>query len=423
MLRRETGVGASIRTRSWISLALVVLLLGVAATSLKRSQATPLPKCLQRLDSKRCYGPSQVRLAYEVDPLLQRGITGKGRTIAIVVSFGSPTIRSDLHAFDQAFSLPDPQLDIRAPLGTRQPLHSGWQGETTLDVEWAHVMAPGARIVLLTSPVDETEGVHGLPEFLALERYAVQHHLADVISQSWAATEDTLFDKPGRALVAQFHQFYGAATKEGVTIVGASGDDGAAGLDLSAKHLLPYRVVQYPASDPFVLAVGGTRLVLNSRGRNETAWQGSGGGFSKLFSEPSYQHGLPAPTQRLLHGRRGLPDVALNAASPILIYWRGRWRLAGGTSASAPQWAGLIALADSAAGHDLGTIQAALYRLAGSPRYHADLNDITSGSIKDPPGSESKQTPLRAAPGWDAATGLGSPRAASLLPDLIRLND
>lgn len=409
------------RSRLWSAPAVALVMLAGSAAKAEQPRAPTPPSCLKRLDNNPCLGPSQIRKAYEVDPLLSRGITGKGRTIAIIVSFGSPTIRADLHAFDQAFSLPDPQLDIRAPLGTSHTPQTGWEGETTLDVEWAHVMAPGARILLLTSPVDETEGVQGVPQFLALERYAVQHH-ADVISQSWAATEDTLLDKRGRALVGQFQRFYADATKKGVSFVGASGDDGAAGLDRSLKHVFPYRVVQWPASDPNVLAVGGTQLTIDPAWKDEIAWSRSGGGFSKLYSEPSYQRGLPAATQHLLAGRRGVPDVALSAAkeSRVLLYLHGRWAAAGGTSAGTPQWAGLIALADSAAGHDLGSIHTALYQLARSARYHTDLHDITVGSILDPPGTDPKQEPLHAGPGWDPATGLGTPRASSLIPDLVR---
>src|SRR5207248_4803373 len=163
-------------------------------------------------------------------------------------------------------------------------------------------------------------------------------HLVDVFSQSWAATEDTLFDARGRAMVAQFHRFYADAAAQGVTVVAASGDDGAAGPELSLKKMFPYPVVGYPASDPLVLAVGGTRLRvdLDGRVRGETAWTGSGGGVSKLFPEPAYQRSLPAAAQRLLGGHRGLPDVAYNSAveSPILVLQRGKWALVGGTSAA-----------------------------------------------------------------------------------------
>lgn len=408
-----------------IVLALVPRLTTEAPPPSNTNAPPTLQDCLRHVH-RPCMTPALVRAAYGIDGLLRRGITGKGRTIAIVVSFGSPTIRADLHAFDRAFGLPDPQLQILAPLGTRKPANSGWVGETTLDVEWAHAIAPDARLVLLVSPVDETEGVQGLPEFLVLERYALQHHLVDVFSQSWAATEDTLFDAPGRAIVAQFHQFYATAAAQGVTAVAASGDQGAAGPDLSVTHLFPYPVVGYPASDPLVLGVGGTRLTLDRNGsvRGETTWPGSGGGVSKIFPEPLYQRDWPVATQRLLAGHRGVPDVADNAAleSPVLIYQQGKWALTGGTSAATPQWAGLVALADSMAGRDLGSINAALYRLAASPRYHADLRDITTGGIAAPArdGSGVHGTAFRAGPGWDAATGLGSPHADNLIPDLVR---
>ena len=389
------------------------------------SAAPTTLECLLRLH-RPCLNPTQIRAAYGVDSLLRRSVTGAGRTIGIVVSFGSPTLRSDLRVFDRAFGLPDPRLEILTPLGTRSDRNSGWQEETTLDVEWAHAIAPGARLVVLVSPVNETEGIQGMPEFLALERYAVTHHLVDVLSQSWAATEDTLFDARGRAIVGQFHRFYSAAAAQGITAVAASGDEGAAGPDLSITHMYPYRVVGYPASDPLVLAVGGTRLAVDVDGRvrGETAWSGSGGGVSKFFAEPPYQQALPTATQRLLNRHRGIPDVAYNAAleSPILLYVNGRWTVTGGTSAGAPQWSGLVALADDLAGRDLGSINPALYRLATSSRYSSDFRDITSGGISAPPRpGTATGFAFLAGPGWDAATGLGSPHAANLIPDLAAI--
>ncbi|GAC1406116.1 MAG: S53 family peptidase [Chloroflexota bacterium] len=381
---------------------------------------TPPPACLKAVDNSRCFGPAQIRQQYGFDAVLRGGTTGKGRTIAVIVSFGSPTIREDLHAFDRAFGLPDPTLQIRAPLGTQHPQSTGWVGETTLDVEWAHAIAPAAKILLLTAPVDETEGVQGLPEFLKLEQYALAHH-ADVISQSWAATEDTLLDQRGRAMVAKFHRFYSDATKAGMTMLGGSGDDGAAGLDLSLKHFYPYRVTQWPASDPLVLGVGGTHLVSSDTGTDEVAWVGSGGGFSKLYAEPAYQRTLGSNAQQLLHGRRGVPDVAMNASheSPILTYHSGHWWRVSGTSASTPMWAGLVALADSKAKRRLGDLHPAIYRITHSSRYSTDLRDITVGTIKDPAELAGKGEPLHAGPGWDPATGVGTPRAAALIRDLI----
>lgn len=407
---------------------LLATLLGLTAGQTRAEQSATPPTvayCLIHLH-RPCLGPAQIYSAYGIDTLLNRGIRGQGRTIAIVVSYGSSTIRSDLRAFDHAFGLPDPRLTVVAPLGGQASGTNGWAGETTLDVEWAHAIAPDARIVVLESPVSETEGVQGLPEFLTLERYALQRHLADVISQSWGATEDTLFDPAGRRIVAQFHRFYQDAAARGVSVVAGSGDEGAAGIDLSLKRVFRTPAVGYPASDPLVLAVGGTQLAVSASGRveGETAWPGSGGGVSKLFGMPSYQLSLPADVRHMLAGHRGLPDVAYNASgkSPVWIYVGGRWRLAAGTSAGTPQWAGLVALADSAAGRDLGQINPALYRLASSTRYAADLRDIVAGSSVGPiaGGAKLGGIAFRATPGWDAVTGLGSPRAGALIPDLVR---
>ncbi len=131
-----------------------------------------------------CYSPQEIRHAYGVDQLLTRGDQGKGQTIVIIDSFGSPTIASDLQTFDSGYGLPDPpSFRVIAPLGTVPfdpsaiPDQVGWAFETTLDVEWAHAMAPKASIVLLTSPVDETEGVQGMPQFDELINYALDHHL------------------------------------------------------------------------------------------------------------------------------------------------------------------------------------------------------------------------------------------------------
>lgn len=151
-----------------------------------------------------CYSPQGIRNSYSLKSILNDVYTGTGQTIIIIDSFGSPTIVQDLQAFDAGYGLPDPpSFTVLAPLGTVpfDPTNGdpvGWAFETTLDVEWAHAMAPGANIVLLTSPVSETEGVQGMPEFLALEKYALDHQLGKIISQSWAATENTLFTPAGQ---------------------------------------------------------------------------------------------------------------------------------------------------------------------------------------------------------------------------------
>jgi subtilase family serine protease len=144
-----------------------------------------------------CYQPAQLRKAYNLDPLLSRGLDGTGRTIVIVDAFGSPTIAQDLTHFDETFGLPDPpSLKIIQPVGAVPPYpqdpagtsdRSGWAAETTLDVEWSHVFAPGADILLVETPVPETEGVQGFPEIVKAENFVIDHDLGDVISQSFAA--------------------------------------------------------------------------------------------------------------------------------------------------------------------------------------------------------------------------------------------
>jgi subtilase family serine protease len=406
-----------------LSFAILGGLLASSRPSLAASGPPLVPNCVFRTDGKQCYGPRQMRAAYGISPLLRSGVQGQGVTIAIIVSFGSPTIRADLHAFDTAFGLPDPKLTVAAPLGRKPTTDGGWTGETTLDVEWSHAVAPRAKILLLESPVDETEGTIGLPQFLKLEEYAVAHG-ASVISQSWGATEDTLMDAKGRALIAKYHAFFASATKKGVTFTSGSGDDGAAGLDLSLKHYFTHRVVQWPAADPYVLAVGGTQLVVTRSGRDEVTWPRSGGGFSKVYAEPGYERTLGSSYQIELRGRRGVPDVAYNAAgeSATLIYMNGGWRGVGGTSAGAPQWAGIVALADNLAHRRLGDVHAILYRIARGGAYHTDFHDITSGSITDPTGLATPLVPLRASRGWDPATGLGSPNVRNLVRDMVRLS-
>src|SRR5437870_7113979 len=151
-----------------------------------------------------CRTPYDMRVAYSVQSLLERGFTGKGQTIVDIVSYGSPTLQQDMDTFDQQFGLPPITINVLSPLGTKPVDHpttkdlAGWAGETTLDVQIIHAIAPDAGIVVLTSPVNETEGTIGLPQFLQLEHYAVDHDLGYIVSHSWVASEATLKDTPGR---------------------------------------------------------------------------------------------------------------------------------------------------------------------------------------------------------------------------------
>ncbi len=378
-------------------------------------------------NNSNCYTPHALRIAYGVEALTEQGFTGKGQTIIDIVSYGSPTLQQDIHVFDQMFHLPPITIRVIAPLGSvpfnaNNSQMAGWAVETELDVEIMHAIAPDAAIVVLTSPVDETEGTIGLAEFLQLEQYAVSHHLGQIFSQSYVASEVTLADSKGQQLVKTYTDFYRQiTTQQGFTVVSGSGDHGATDwANLDASQLSPTAIVNFPADVPWVTAVGGTTLLRNHTSYDETAWSGSGGGVSKFFSEPAFQQSLPASVQSLLGGHRGLPDIAAVADpdTAMINYIHGRWTQIGGTSASTPLWAGIIAIANQMAGHPLGFINPAIYKVATSQNFQKDFRDITTGSNRFTSGKISVDG-FQAAPGWDAVTGWGVPQADQFIPDLI----
>src|SRR6266550_2869974 len=193
-----------------------------------------------------CRTPYDMRVAYSVQSLLERGFTGKGQTIVDIVSYGSPTLQHDMDVFDQQFGLPPITLKIMSPIGTvpfdpNMKDMPGWAEETTLDVQIIHAIAPDAGIVVLTSPVDETEGTIGLPEFRQLEQYAIKNHLGNIISQSFGASEVTLNNVAGKQEVQKWDAFFKqATTQQGITFFAASGDHGATDFtDLQATKLSP----------------------------------------------------------------------------------------------------------------------------------------------------------------------------------------
>jgi subtilase family serine protease len=390
-----------------------------------------------------CYSPQEIRTAYGLNPILDAGYTGTGETIVIIDSFGSPTIAADLKAFDQAYGLPDPpSFMVLSPLGTVpfDPTNGdmvGWAFETSLDVEWSHAIAPGANIVLLTSPVDETEGVQGMPEFLELEKYALDHHLGHIISQSWGATENTLFTPEGLKVFSSFENFYQRAADEHVTVFASAGDTGSANYEIDGVTLYPFPVVGYPASSPHVTAVGGTSLYADTNGnyQYETVWNESavsggagGGGISQFFAEPVFQQlTLPSSVQKTLNRHRGMPDVAYNGDpyTSILVYVTffpsaadNGFYFIGGTSEGSPQWAGIIADTNQLAGHPMGFLNDKLYVLGATGQLYHFFRDITVGnnSYAGVPGYSATR-------GWDLASGWGTPNLGKLIPQLAKLPD
>jgi len=395
------------------------------ANQLLRRDAVPtIQECIDA-GIGPCYSPADIRAAYDVDPLLASGIDGSGQSVVIIVSFGSPSLADDVAAFSKAMGLPDADLQELYPLGSDfsgQPQGEigGWRGETTLDAEWVHAIAPKARIVVLISPVAETEGVVGLPEMLQLEQYALDNHLGTVISQSWGTSEDLLDDAEGLPVRQQWDAFYQQATAAGVTVVTAAGDHGALA-DTRDEQPATTRSADWPSAEPWVTTVGGTTLALNADGSYgfERVWadsSGAGGsGISRFYAEPANQKLLPDAIQQRLGGMRGEADVAAIADGLLVYYATGpagtpHPSVVGGTSASTPIWAGIVALANQAAGRGLGNINPTLYQLGAAGRCFHDVTDGSNAFRRDP------GEPAMA--GWDFPTGWGSPDAGCLVPAL-----
>ncbi len=365
----------------------------------------------------RCYTPEQIRTAYSIQSVINSGITGAGRTIVIVDAFQSPTIRHDLHQFNLLFGIPDSRLNIIAPDGltpfdVNDPNQTGWAGEITLDVEWAHAIAPGATIDLVLAKSNDDADI------LRATKYAVDHDLGDVISQSFGEAERCAPN------LAQQHAVFAAATLKGTTLLASAGDQGSAQPTCDGSSFL--LSASTPASDPLVTGVGGTHLEAGATTgayQSETVWNdqfgAGGGGFSTIFRKPAYQAGIPRIGQF-----RGLPDVAYNGDvdGGVLVVFSSSGLGAdlvfifGGTSAGSPQWAGIVALGAQRVHHRLGLINAGLYPLARSSLYGRTFHDVTRGdnsfTFADASGNAVTIPGYPAARGWDAATGWGTPKVA-----------
>ena len=399
-----------------------------------------------------CYEPDQIQQAYNLPALYQRGVNGRDSTIVIVDSFGSPTIRNDLKVFDQTFHYPaPPSLSVASPAGRVPPYdpHNtdmvGWAGETTLDVEYAHTIAPGANILLVETPVSETEGVTGFPQIVTAENYVINHGLGDVISQSFSATEQTF---PNKATVEALRGAYENAYAHHVTVLAASGDSGAADVGLDQSTYDAYPATSWPDSDPLVTGVGGTQLRLNASGQHtapDDAWNDTyskatqeyifadagpnplagGGGKSIFFGRPWYQNGVAYD----VGNSRGVPDVSMsggcNGAVDTYQSFGGQtpgWYPVCGTSEATPLFSGIVALADQVAHHRLGLINPYLYELSAA---HAPgIVDITKGDNTVSFTQNNHLYTLKgfsAAPGYDLASGVGTVNAAAFVPELAHL--
>lgn len=389
----------------------------------------------------RCYIPSQIQTAYDYSGLLAKGVTGFGKTIIIIDAYSNPYVAKDLKIQDDTFGMPKPPSFTEvAPQGVpkfdaNDPNQVGWAEEITLDVLWAHAMAPGARIVLVEAKSNQDVDIYNAT------KYAIDNNIGDVISQSFGEAESCV----DPTLLAEQNALFQQATSNGWTLFASSGDSGASQFSCDGNSAILN--ASSPASDPNVTGVGGTTLNASSPDGNylgETAWTEqlfgcnppaidpsdincSGGGFSTVYARPSWQVGNP-------NAARGVPDVAYDAgvnggvithcgvcnilfglkpSDPVFFIF-------GGTSAGSPQWAGLAADADQIAGARLGNINEALYNFSQhQAKYGNTFHDITTGNNDV---EEIGNQGYNAGTGWDAVTGLGSPDAAHLLPALAKRN-
>ncbi|HZX95101.1 MAG TPA: S53 family peptidase [Myxococcales bacterium] len=469
-----------IKTSATVALALAVALVGLSASATKSTKPVTHNKvhtssahdpnvmsietagadfglfsCQVGRSTGQCFDPFQMRTAYGADKLIAQGFDGKGKTIVIVDAFQNPNLLNQVAFFNNFYGLPQfntgsgPTLTVVAPDGlTPFDAHDsnmvGWAEEISLDVEWAHAIAPGANIVL-ESGADNSDVA-----LIDAINDAIDNHRGDVISMSFGEADVCL----GPDLTAAWHKAFANATAKGITLFASAGDQGASQPSCDGNTWI--KSTSSPASDPLVTSVGGTELhaadyCLPSLGCNpathpaagtyqgEIGWnegpqfgdfqnffgntEAGGGGFSAVWDAPSYQQGT-------LHGAkaRGVADVSYNAAilHGVLTYLdfpgvpTGFFRF-GGTSAGAPQWAALTAIAAQAAGHGYGFINSALYKIGQSNAASA-FNDVTSAVNSavefDSAGNPVTVTGFSAVAGWDAFTGVGSPKASGVVNGL-----
>jgi subtilase family serine protease len=407
------------------------------------------------------YSPAEVRTAYNLDALHRAGWDGSGETIVITDGYGSATIAQDAALFCQVYGLPPVDLTVlRAPGAVHNPNGAGWNDEVTLDVEWAHAIAPGAKIVLVVGPTNHSD----LDEAI---NWAIVHHLGNTISNSWSTIEGfgnpVTFDRMNRILQQ--------AAVQGIDVNFSSGDSG----DFAAE--VGFATVGFPGSSPWATSVGGTSLALNSD--NTMAWQtgwgtnltriadtaakgnppavpplnqgfvfGAGGGPSLTYAKPAFQSGIPGKT-------RQVPDIGWLAdpytGVEIIETVDGIPQVGaiGGTSLACPMFSGIMAIAAQKAGRPLGQAAPLLYNLPpgavmdvvnvsspdnvvgwinGTPIGPDDLVEpigaATSyySAIYNSPSSTrwfvisfGTDSSLTAAPGWDNVTGVGTPNGLAFV--------
>lgn len=384
-----------------------------------------------------CYTFDQLRQVYGAKALNAKGTDGEGTTVAALNVVGSPHLAEDLKTFSSAMRLPAPNLTVvrQSPGSGRRAAAFDWKNETmvamareaTMDVQALHSMAPKADLRFYQVDLEQADAAKGItPHAMDLVaraiRGAVAENKADVLSLSFVFPETGDQSAHVARLYRDLRPVFDEAASKGITVVAATGDEGAApGAAEAAKAgQEPVRTVSWPASDPGVTAVGGTRLTLDDKGRRrspDTVWNdkggATGGGTSVLAARPDYQDGVKKVTGE----HRGVPDVSLTASatgSTMIWFTHDRtssWAPMLGTSLAAPLFGGLTALAAQQADKRLGPLNATLYG-ATQAADRSGIIDVLNGV--------NGRNGYHAGPGYDLASGLGTVDAGLLVPVLAQ---
>lgn len=353
--------------------------------------------------------PQDVATAYDTKPLRDAGIDGTGQTV-VVWALGDSFAQSDFDGFNQQFGLPPSQPKVVGPAGGQS------EGEIIMDIEAIHAVAPGASIVVYTAPYNSDSDI------MAAQQQMVNDNPGAIISQSWGGCESGW----GAAQLKTWTQLSDKAAQTGSTLFFSSGDSG--GYECMQRGASQPRKsdigVSMPASLPGVTAVGGTLLSITSSGgwhgevpwKGQTNMEGTGGGISAKFPMPDYQKKAfgTADSKNNPDSMRGVPDVSAigDPESGLAILSSGQWSAGGGTSLSSPLWAGFTALINQylqkQGAKPVGFFNPALYQIGGgSKQPYPAFHDLTkSGNMAYP-----------AQPGYDLASGLGTPDVWNLARD------
>lgn len=338
--------------------------------------------------------PQQIKTAYGLDKVVAQG---ENQIIAIVNAYDDPFAESDLGIFSSTFNLPACTTANKCfkkiyASGTQPPLDAGWAGEIALDVQWAHAIAPKAKIFLVEAASANADDIYKAVDV------AVKNG-ANVVSMSWGAPEGSWIT------ALNLDQHFNVPN---VTFLASSGDSGNG--------------VMYPAASPYVIAVGGTTLQTDAKGNrlSESAWVGSGGGLSVVEPASAQQkvYSLPNNPKKM----RGVPDVAYDSdpntgfsvynSVPDPLSGQTGWFVVGGTSDAAPQWAGMVAVANSIVRRNI-PVDSILYNIAKAS-YALTYYDTLTGQ------NGSCGYFCQARSNYDYVTGLGTPHSPYLINMMIR---